>query len=210
MASKKSKREEDLEPLDETHLEDEAPSGIIIPGGAGTPEDLDTLRRERDEYLTAAQRARADYVNLERRMNSQFAAARDDAQARLALEVLSVLDDLERALEHAGEGGEGGEGSRGGRGEDYAGLVQGVALVRDKFVAVLERFGIKRIEALGRPFDHNYHAAVAQQPTDEAEAGTVVAVAQMGYCMGEKLLRAARVVVAGPVEGKEADEDPGE
>ena len=130
---------------------------IIIPGEG--EEDLERVRKERDEYLAAAQRARADYVNLQRRMESQFADARRDALSRMALDVLAVLDDLERAIEHAGEGW------------DSDAVLHGLGLVRDKFFATLERYGIKRIEAMGESFDHNYHDAIAESPTDEVEPG---------------------------------------
>ncbi len=153
---------------------------IIIPGEG----NIDAIRRERDEYLETARRARADYLNLQRRMEQQFADCRRDALAQMALDVLAVLDDLERAIDHVKDQ------------RESPALVDGLNLVRDKFVATLERYEIRRVEALGEPFDHNYHDAVAEQPTAEAEPGTVVAVVQTGYIMGEKLLRPARVVVA--------------
>ncbi len=170
---------------------DDPGRSIIIPG----EEDPDQVRKERDEYLAAAQRARADYLNLQRRMEAQFADVRRDAIAGMALEVLAVLDDLERAIDHAEENGE------------SEGLLDGLALVRDKFLATLERYGIKRVEAMGAPFDHTYHDAIAESPTDEVEPGTVVAVAQTGYVIGDKLLRPARVVVARSVEDASTQEN---
>ncbi|MHC4712618.1 MAG: nucleotide exchange factor GrpE [Planctomycetota bacterium] len=157
---------------------------IIIPGEG----NIDAIRKQRDEYLETARRARADYVNLQRRMEQQFADCRRDALAQMALDVLVVLDDLERAIDHVKEQ------------RESAALADGLNLVRDKFLATLDRYEIKRIEALGEPFDHNYHDAVAEQPTGEAEPGTVVAVVRTGYIMGGKLLRPARVVVARATE----------
>lgn len=164
---------------------------IIIPGEDDL--DIETLRRERDEYLENAQRARADYVNLQRRMQALFGEAGEAARTEFALDMLGILDDLERALEHGREGQD-------------SGLVEGVVLVRDKFLAALERYRIRPVGALGEPFDHNVHDAVAEQPTDEAPPGTVVGVAQKGYMMGEKLLRPARVVVARATENADAQE----
>jgi molecular chaperone GrpE len=173
---------------------DEDQPRIIIPGDdvrgddhaetAEGGETIDSLRKERDEYLEAARRARADYKNLQRRMETGFANTRRDALSGLALDMLGVLDDVERAIEHA-------EGS-----DSDEGLLEGVRLVRDKFVSTLSRYGVTKIDALGEAFDHNYHDAIARQPAGEAAPGTVVAVAQTGYMMGEKLLRPARVVVA--------------
>lgn len=185
---------------DDEALEDETSGGdrdedaprIIIPGEG--PGDLETLRRERDEYLETARRARADYMNLQRRMQTHYDEAREAARTEFSLDMLAILDDLERALEHAEESGEGG------------GLGEGVALVRDKFLAALERYGIRPVDAMGEPFDHNLHDAVAEQPTDRAEPGTVVAVVQKGYLMGDKLLRPARVVVAKPSETGTAEQ----
>jgi len=165
---------------------------IIVPGEEDA--DIETLRRQRDEYLEAARRARADYVNLQRRMQAEFSEAREAARSEFALDMLNILDDLERALEHGREGPD-------------SGLVEGVALVREKFLATLERYGIKPVDALGKPFDHNLHEALAEQPTEEAPPGTVVGVAQKGYMMGEKLLRPARVVVAKPAEAENPQEE---
>ncbi|MCD6405685.1 MAG: nucleotide exchange factor GrpE [Planctomycetes bacterium] len=161
-----------------------------------TSEDIARIEKARDDYLDMARRARADYVNLQRRMETQFAAARYDARAKMALDMLAILDDVERALEHGRES------------DDYEGLMEGIALVREKFLAALARFDIKPIDSQGQPFDHNFHNAIAEQATDEAEPGTIVAVAQKGYTFGNRLLRPASVVVARPAEKpQEADDE---
>lgn len=153
-----------------------------------------TLERERDEYIELARRARADYVNLQRRTENQSRTIREAATNDFALEVLDILDDLELALDHVRE-------------EHKAGaFAEGLELVRAKFLATLARFGIEPIGALGTPFDHNLHEAVAQQPTDEAEPGAVYAVLRKGYVSAGKLLRPARVVVAAPLP-EAGDED---
>ena len=157
--------------------------------------DLAKLRSERDEYLQAAQRARADYLNLQRRVRTEIEAARENERAAFALAMLDILDDLERALEHAREAGESG------------GLVDGVALVREKFLKTLERYEIRPIKAEGEHFDPNFHDAIARQPTTQAPEGTVLAVVQKGYTMAGKLLRPARVVVAVEPEDPEKKAD---
>lgn len=148
------------------------------------PDDISKIESERDEYLEMARRARADYNNLQRRTETQLAAARSDARAEMALDMLTILDDLERALDHAGEG------------QDYNGLVDGIGLVRDKFLAVLARYRIAPIDATGAPFDHNYHHAMAEMETEDAEPGTVIAVTQKGYTLADRLLRPSQVIVA--------------
>jgi len=147
-------------------------------------EELAKVQRERDEYLDLARRARADYQNLHRRVEAQSAAVRKEAQQRFALDMIAILDDLERALEHIRQG------------QDIRAIRKGVELVRENFLAALAGYGITPIEAMGAEFDHNLHHAIAEEPTEAAPAGTVIAVAQSGYLADGKLLRPAQVVVA--------------
>lgn len=165
----------------------------LPPDDAVAPE-LEKARRERDEYLELARRARADYQNLQKRSEAQAAAVRKEAQQRFALDVIAVLDDLERAIEHA----------RGA--PDAGGFLKGMELVRQNFLAVLAGYGIAPIEADGQAFDHNLHHAIAEQPTEDVPAGAVVAVAQTGYTADGKLLRPAQVVVARGFEESSGEE----
>jgi molecular chaperone GrpE len=151
---------------------------------APSAEDFARAQRERDEFLDLARRARADYQNLHKRMEAQSAAVRKEAQQRVALDMIAILDDLERALEHIKQG------------QDARSVMRGVELVRENFLAALAGYGITPIEAMGAKFDHNLHHAIAEEPSDAAPAGTVVAVAQSGYMADGKLLRPAQVVVA--------------
>jgi len=147
-------------------------------------EEFAKVQRERDEFLDLARRARADYQNLHKRVEAQSAAVRKEAQQRFALDMIGILDDLERALEHIKEG------------QDVRAVTRGVELVRENFLAALAGYGITPIDAMGAKFDHNVHHAIAEEPTDAAPAGTVIAVAQSGYLADGKLLRPAQVVVA--------------
>ena len=166
------------------------------------PEEFDKVVRERDEYLDLARRARADYLNLQRRSEAQAASTRTEAQQRFALDMIAVLDDLERALEHVKK-------DQGGQQ-----VIKGIMLVLENFLAALAGYGITPIEAHGAKFDHGLHHAIAEQPTDEAEPGTVVAVAQRGFLANGRLLRPAQVVVAArsapPNEIEPLDENVGE
>jgi molecular chaperone GrpE len=158
------------------------------------PEKLEAVERERDEYLELARRGRADYINLQRRMETQSEAIRDAARHEFAKDMIGVLDDLELAIKHAGEG----------ESEEVAKLVEGLELTRSKFLATLAKYGIRPIEAEGTPFDHNLHEAIAQVPVEDAAPGTVYRVAQTGYTANGKMLRAARVIVA--AEPRKKDE----
>jgi len=200
--SKKKREEAPAEAGNEAERDDAAAPGPDAGEGAGETtaaaatvpaEELDAVKRERDEFLDLAKRARADYANLVRRSEDQRKAARLEAESRMALDMISVLDDLERALVHAKEA------------TDAEAIIDGISLVRDKFLATLARYGVKPIEAEGAQFDHNLHHAVAEQKTDEVPAGTVVSVTQTGYTAADRLLRPALVVVARPAEEEAAE-----
>jgi molecular chaperone GrpE len=147
-------------------------------------QDLDELSakaRERDEYLALAQRTQADFDNFRKRMARENAAAADRGAGRLAKELLPALDHLELALKAA---------------EGHEDVVKGFAMVRDELLAALGRVGIQAFSPQGEPFDPNEHEAMAQQPAEGAESGTVLEVYQQGYRINGAVLRPARVVVA--------------
>ena len=152
-------------------------------------QDLDELlakaAAERDEYLSLAQRTQADFENYRKRMTKEVDAAQARGIAKLASELLPAVDDLNRALEAVGETD--GHTER---------LVEGIRLVHAQLVAALARVGIEPFSPAGEPFDPQCHEAMATQPVDGAEAGTVVEVYQQGYRLGEAVIRPARVVVA--------------
>jgi molecular chaperone GrpE len=141
-----------------------------------------------DEYLELAQRTRAEFENYRKRTAKEAAAAQERGAARLALELLPAIDNLDRALAHAAavpeENGD-------------ASLISGIKHVHSDVLAALKRVGIEPFSPEGEPFDPQYHEAVAQQPFEGTVPGTVVEVYQRGYRLGESVLRPARVVVAG-------------
>jgi molecular chaperone GrpE len=142
------------------------------------------------EYLELARRTQADFDNYRKRMARENAAAADRGAARLAKELLPALDHLDLALKAADSPAPPGAG---GSHED---IVRGFALVRDELIAALGRVGIEAYSPTGEPFDPSQHEAMAQQPSDDAESGTVIAVYQQGYRINGTVLRPARVVVA--------------
>ena len=152
-------------------------------------EDLDELRAraaERDEYLALAQRTQADFENYRKRMAKETAAAQDRGVKRVVSELLPALDNFERALA-AAEAEEADE-------EHH--LTKGIRLVQQELAAALTRVGIEAFSPQGEAFDPNEHEAMAQQPVEGAEAGTVVEVYQAGYKLNGTVVRPARVVVA--------------
>lgn len=133
------------------------------------------------EYLEALQRERADFTNYRRRMDLESAQLSRMATGTTIKKFLAVLDDLERALAHRPA-------------EETWG--NGVELVYRKFLSLLEAEGVLRMEVEGQPFDPNLHEAIMQEPSDTYPSGTVIAVLQQGYLLGERVLRPALVKVA--------------
>ena len=129
-------------------------------------------------------RERADSDNLKKRSARERADTVKFGTEQLLRELLPVVDNLERAIEHARGGGNG------------APLVEGVALVLKSLLEALERQGVTRVEAKGAPFDPAHHEAMAQVESAEHEPNTVVEEHQRGYRLHERLLRPALVTVA--------------
>src|SRR5437870_6398548 len=148
-----------------------------------------TLERERDEFKSLLQRTQADFENYQKRVQRDMAQERRYAHGLLALDLLPIFDNFERALAAAKQAGESGP------------LVQGVALIQNQVLDILKRHGITRIEARGQPFDPNLHQAVMQQPSQEA-ANTVLDVPEQGFMIHDRGLRPARVIVSVPAQAE--------
>jgi molecular chaperone GrpE len=149
-------------------------------------EDADPLaraERERDQYLDLAKRAQADFENYRKRAAKEAAAAGERARSGLVRELLPVLDNLERALQSAGEG------------EQH--LAEGVRLVHSDLISVLERNGVEQFDPKGEPFDPSFHEALSTRSQDGAGPGVVLDVVEKGYRTNGTVLRPARVVVSG-------------
>lgn len=99
----------------------------------------------------------------------------------LVREMLSVLDNLERALEHA---------------QNPSAMVDGIKMVAQQFKDILGRFGVKTVDSVGKKFDPEMHEAIAQEESSEVPSGHVLKVHQHGYTIHGRLLRPAKVVVA--------------
>jgi molecular chaperone GrpE len=140
-----------------------------------------------DRYLDLAQRTQADFDNYRKRMTREVRAAEARGIGRLARELLPALDNLERAVAAA-------DTASAAKAEHD--LSQGIRLVTAELSAALGRTGIKGYDPTGEAFDPVQHEAVAQQPIEGAEPGTIVQVLQSGYRLNEAILRPARVIVA--------------
>lgn len=147
---------------------------------------LAEAEKARDANVDLAKRTQAEFENYQKRAQRDNAAALRYAQAPLAFDILSIMDNLDRAVAAAQQAGETGP------------LVQGVAMVQAQVLDVFRRHHITRIEAKGEPFDPNLHQAVMQQPAQGQPPGTVLQVLENGYRIHDRVLRPARVIVSAP------------
>jgi molecular chaperone GrpE len=172
-------------------------SGDVIPVEVEPPEPKDPVKELEDKLAAAEKekkdnwdrylRSAADLENLRKRQKRELEDAKFETKNKVLKEMLPVVDNLERAIEHAGGAGEADPNLRP--------IVDGVQLVLRQFTTAFERLDINAIDAMGQPFDPNLHEAISQQESDKP-AGTVIQVLQRGYRSGERLLRPALVVVA--------------
>jgi molecular chaperone GrpE len=148
-------------------------------------EELTARAQKADEYLGLAQRTKADFENYRKRAAREASAAQERGVIRLAKELLPAVDNLDRALEAVGTASDRGD------------LLAGIKLVHAEVLAALARVGVEPFDPAGESFDPSSQEAVAQQPVEGAEPGTVAEVFQRGYRLGETVIRPARVLVAG-------------
>jgi molecular chaperone GrpE len=148
------------------------------PDGEIAVEDSDAALAETEDRL---RRALADLDNLRKRYHRELTRERDAERRRAALEMLPIVDNLERALDHATA--------------DCTPLADGIMAVHDQAVEALARLGFERFDDIGRPFDPARDEAIGAIDAD-APPGTVVTAVRAGYRAGEDLLRPAGVVVS--------------
>jgi molecular chaperone GrpE len=145
---------------------------------AALAEELEATRRERDEYLDTLRRLKAEFENSRKRQQRERARILEAASERLVVELLPVLDNLDRALEAEGD------------------IREGVRATRDQLADVLAKEGLLPVASDGQPFDPNVHEAVMGQTSEEHEEGTILQTFERGYLLNGKPIRPAKVVVA--------------
>ncbi len=145
---------------------------------------LAQLAAEANEAKDRALRAQAELDNVRKRLRKEMEDERRYAAMPLVTDLLPVVDNIGRAMAAAEKSSE------------ASSLLTGVKLVAQQLEGVLARHNTVKIDALGKPFDPNVHAAIMQQPTDEYPPGTVVMVAQEGYQLHDRVVRPAQVIVS--------------
>ena len=164
-----------------------------------SPEDeVARLREEVAASHDRLLRLQADFDNFRKRAQRDREDALQYGPQNLVKDLLSVVDNLGRAIDHA----------RQSEGGDLEGLLQGVELVRRELESVLSKHHVREVEALGTAFNPAYHEAMAQIPDATAEPNTVVEVLQKGYQLRERLIRPARVIVARKPDAPDAEGEP--
>ena len=183
---------EDEIPLVEGELveDDEESLPLDVEGEESAPkadlsQHLAAALLKADEYRDQSLRTLAEMENLRRRTEKEIGDARKFAVEKFAKELLVVLDSLELGIQAAA-----------GDTPEVVKLREGSELTLKQFLAVLEKFNVKPVEAMGAKFDPALHQAMTMVESDEAEPNTVVNVFQKGYTLNERLLRPAMVVIA--------------
>jgi molecular chaperone GrpE len=168
-------------------------------GSSEVAHDLDALledtKRERDEYLALAQRAKADFENYRKRAQRDAAEAEKRGRGKLAGALLPSVDNLERAMLAAGIDPRRDQAVS----EEVSGqeaLARGVELVHAELQNTLARAGVEPFDPLGERFDPTTCEAISTRPADGEGPGTVVETLERGYRIDGDVLRPARVIVS--------------
>jgi molecular chaperone GrpE len=148
-----------------------------------TKQQLEAKSSEAASLKDQLLRLGADFENLRKRSHRENEEARKFGIEKMARDVLPVIDNLERALQHAKSGDP---------------VVDGVRMVAKQFLDVLAQYGVRAFESVKQPFDPERHEALSQVPTPGVAVGTIVAEMQRGYMIHDRLLRAAQVAIAAP------------
>ena len=148
-------------------------------------EKIDRLAQEAQANYDRFLRVSAEFDNYKKRTAREVANQKKYANESLLKNILSVVDNLERAIQSAA-----------GEGNQTEALLEGINLTLKETLSLLERFNVSPIEALGQPFDPAFHEAVLREEADKQDANTVLSEIQKGYMIHERLLRPSMVVVS--------------
>ena len=166
------------------------------PASSEKPLDpLEAARADAARLKDSLLRTAADFDNFRKRTRREVDDARKAGREELLKEILPVFDNLERGIQSSQ------------RATEVKAVADGLLMVLKQFENTLARMQITRVPTLGNMFDPSVHEAIQQIETDEQPPGTVVAEVQPGYMNGERLLRAAMVVVAKPKSGEAPESD---
>lgn len=150
-------------------------------------EEVQRLNEERDSIRDQLLRTMADFQNFRKRQDEQRSAERERQLFEVMVDFLPILDNYDRALASITNGA------------SAESVMEGLGAIRKQMSSLLASRGIERLEVLGVPFDPEQHDALGVVASTEAEEGTVVEEIQAGYKIGKRIMRPAKVRVAGSV-----------
>ncbi|MCA1968966.1 MAG: nucleotide exchange factor GrpE [Rhizobium sp.] len=168
----------------------DAAQDAATPGTDAEVDPIETLRAENAELRDRFLRLAAEMDNLRRRTERELKDAKAYAVTAFARDMLSVSDNLRRALEALPDE------ARAAADSGLSALVEGVEMTERGMLSTLERHGVRKIDAEGQKFDPNFHQAMFEIPNADVPNNTVVQVVQAGYAIGDRVLRPAMVGVA--------------
>lgn len=144
---------------------------------------IEELGKQLEEKQDRLLRLAAEFENYKRRTAREFSSIVKNASEAVITQLVPIVDDFERALDHARAT------------DDFGSLHQGVEMILNHLRDVLKREGLEPIEAVGQPFDPNFHEALMQTEDEAFESGAVVGETQRGYVLNGKVIRPAQVIV---------------
>lgn len=167
----------------EAELVDEEPEQASS-GGEAVQGEATQLRAQVDELQNKLLRAQADFDNFRRRARQEKEEFAKYASQKLLEQLIPVFDNFERAVSASKEN------------QDLDSLAKGIDMIYRQMSQVLEQEGVKPIEAVGQPFNPEFHQAVMQVESEEHEEGIIVEELQKGYMLKEKVIRPSMVKVS--------------
>lgn len=165
---------------------------------ANLRDELSKVEQERAEMVESFRRRQNDFENFKKRIERERTGTHRNILSGLAMQMLPVVDNLNRALDSA-------SGQEADKSADFQQFIQGIVLVNHQLNEVLEAIGVHPILAVGEPFDPHFHEAMATAPTNEYPPNTVIEELIRGYKIEEKVIRPAMVKVSSPAHSDISD-----
>ncbi len=192
--SEHSEKEAEIAVKEEGNIE-EKKDEEIVPVEESPEVELQQVKKELEEYKDKYLRLYAEFENYKKRVQKDRTELIKYGSEPLMIELLTVLDNLEMALSHANEQ------------SSVESLIQGVELTLKEFRKILNKFGVKEIESVGKPFNPEFHHAMAQVERADVEDKTVVEEYRKGYTYNDKVIRPSLVAVSKKVSREETSNE---
>ncbi len=182
MESKKKEQEILEDELEQTSTEDENQEEAVA---EEAPQTSEALAKEVETLKETNIRLQAEFQNYKRRTEKEKADIYKYANEKIVVELLAVMDNLDRALDSISHNT-----------DDHQNVLNGVEMIKKSFEDLLEKEGVQAIEAVNQPFDPNMHHAVMTEEKEDCDTDTVIEEFQKGYKLGEKVIRPSMVKVS--------------